>query len=107
MDVLLVLVNGEMDFEAGQNSARTVSNLTAPAPQGSTALLEALGQQLLGALGPLLFLLLDILEESRKVLIAASIARVLLIQVRPLEGVIEYADEIVGSVFGAGPVGHG
>ena len=105
MDVLLVLVNGEMDFEAGQNSARTVSNLTAP--QGSTALLEALGQQLLGALGPLLFLLLDIPEESRKVLIAASIARVLLIQVRPLEGVIEYADEIVGSVFGAGPVGHG
>ena len=77
MDVLLVLVNGEMDFEAGQNSARTVSNLTAP--QGSTALLEALGQQLLGALGPLLFLLLDIPEESRKVLIAASIARVLLV----------------------------
>jgi hypothetical protein len=107
MDVLLVPVNGEMDFEAGQDPAKTVSNLTAPAPQGSAALLEALGQQLLGALGPLLFLLLDVPEESRKVLIATSIAGVLLVQVRPLESVIENADEIVGSVFGAGLVGHG
>ena len=74
---------------------------------GLAALLKARRQELLGAISPLLFLLLNVAEEAGEILIAASIAGVLLLQVRSLEGMIQNADQIVGGVFGAGGICHG
>ena len=85
----------------------TLQDEAAPAPQSLTALLKAFGQELLGAVSPLLFLLLNLAEEAGEILIAASIAGVLLVKVCPLEGMVQNADQIVGGVFGAGGVGHG
>ncbi len=103
MGVLLVLLNEEMDCKTGQDRIEP----DGPAPWGLAALLETLGQELLGAVGPLLFLLLNLAEEAGEILIATSIAGIGLVEVRTLQGVIQNADKIVGGVFGAGVIGHG
>jgi hypothetical protein len=70
------------------------------------AALKPLGQKLLGALSPLLLLLLNLAEEVGEVLIASRVAGVLLVEVRPLQGMVEYADQIVLGIAGARVVGH-
>jgi hypothetical protein len=74
---------------------------------GSAALLKTLGQELLGAVSPLFFLLLNLSEEFGEVLIAPGVAGVLHVKVRPLEGVIENTNEIICGIVGTGFVGHG
>ena len=104
--MLLARINEELNFERGSGPTR-LFRTRHPARSSLAALLEALGQELLGAVGPLLFLLLNLAEEAGEILIAASIAGVLLVEVCPLERMIQNADQIVRGVFGASVVRHG
>jgi hypothetical protein len=87
--------------------AETLPDETAPAPQSLTTLRKAFSQEFLGAVSALLFLLLNLSEEGGEILISASIAGVLLVQVRSLERMIQNADKVIGSVFSTGAIGHG
>ena len=62
---------------------------------------------MLGAVSPLLFLLLNLAEEAGEILIATSIAGVLLVEIGSLESMVQNADKIVGGIFGAGSIDYG
>ena len=74
---------------------------------GLAAPLKTFGQELLGAVSPLFFVLVNLAEEFGEVLIVPGVAGVLHVKVRPLEGVIENTNEIIRGIVGTGFVGHG
>src|SRR3712207_1412040 len=78
--------------------------LTAHSPQPTAALPpDATPEELLGAVGAALVLLLDFAEEAGEVLVALllGVLDVLVVRLRPLQGVVEDAHQVVVDVGGA------
>lgn len=87
---------------AGQHGEANLLNVGLSLAQCTlAALLKTRCQKLLGAIRPLFLLLLNFPKEVSQVLITPGVAGVSLVILRPLESMIQNADEVVGRIAGA------